>query len=189
MTPMYRVVTVTGTLAGLVLIAGCGGSSGSYGSGPSAANPAGTPTSAAAAPGSMFRTGQVSGLGTVLVDGRGRTVYVLSSGSRHNLPCEDSTGCTKAWPDVPLPAGLSAPAAGPGAHAALLGSKKANGETYPTYNGWLLYEFAGDSGPGDGNGDGIHSFGGTWHALSAAGSLTGQSTPATASPTKGSYQY
>ncbi len=43
--------------------------------------------------------------------------------------------------------------------------------TYPTYNKWLMYEFAGDSGPDQGHGEGIKSFGGTWYALDSSGNL------------------
>ena len=42
-------------------------------------------------------------------------------------------------------------------------------ETYPTYHGWLMYEYSGDSSPGDANGQGIKSFGGTWWVLDASG--------------------
>ena len=44
-----------------------------------------------------------------------------------------------------------------------------NGETYATYNGRLLYEYSGDSSPGDANGQGIKSFGGTWYVLDDSG--------------------
>ena len=51
------------------------------------------------------------------------------------------------------------------------GMKLSDGETYPTYHGWLMYEYSGDSGPGQSNGQGIKSFGGTWYALNASGDL------------------
>jgi len=120
----------------------------------------------------MFGTATVSGLGTVIVDAKGRTVYVLTADGKTNVPCEDSTGCTKVWPDLPFPSGVTGAAAGPGAQASMLGSMKlSDGETYPTYNGWLMYEFSGDSGPAQGHGEGIQSFGGTWYALNASGAL------------------
>jgi predicted lipoprotein with Yx(FWY)xxD motif len=148
-------------------LAACGSSSNK--------NVASSPTSAAgssstsSSPGAKFSAAKVSGLGTAVVDGRGRTVYVLTADGRTSLPCEDSTGCTKAWPDLSLPDGVHAAAAGSGLTASLLGTKLAQGETYPTYGGWLLYEFSGDSGPAQGHGEGIKSFGGTWYALSPSG--------------------
>jgi hypothetical protein len=68
-----------------------------------------------------------------------------------------------------LPDGVTSATAGAGVQASLLATMPANGETYPTYHGWLLYEFAGDSAAGQANGEGIHSFGGTWYALNASG--------------------
>jgi predicted lipoprotein with Yx(FWY)xxD motif len=131
----------------------------------------GTPSSAAGAnPGTMFKAANVSGLGTVLVDARGRTVYVLTSGNHTNVPCDDSSGCTKVWPDLPLPDGTAAATAGPGVQASLLGTmKSSDGETYPTYGQWLMYEYTGDSSSGQAHGQGIQSFGGTWYALSPSG--------------------
>jgi predicted lipoprotein with Yx(FWY)xxD motif len=145
------------------ILAGCGGGS---------SNP-GTSTSSpvsSANPATKFSTASVSGLGSVVVDGKGRTVYILTSGDHTNAPCTDASGCTKLWPDLPLPSGASAAEAGTGIEASLLGTKKlSDGETYPTYNGWLLYEYTGDSGPGQGTGQGIKSFGGTWYVLDASG--------------------
>jgi predicted lipoprotein with Yx(FWY)xxD motif len=132
-------------------------------------------------PGTSFSTSTITGLGTVLVDGSGKTVYLLTSGGKTNAPCDDANGCTKVWPDLPLPAGVTAATAGPGVQASLLGTMKlSDGETYPTYNGWLMYEFAQDTGPGQANGQGLHSFGGSWSAITPAGTPAGNpaGTPA-----------
>lgn len=153
-------------IAAAVILTGCGGSS----------NKAATTTGSSGSSSSVsaatkFSTASVSGVGKVLVDGKGRTVYILTSGGHTNVPCTDKSGCTKLWPDLPLPAGTSAAAAGTGLKPSLLGTKKlSDGETYPTYNGWLMYEYAGDPGPGQDKGQGIKSFGGTWYVLSASGS-------------------
>lgn len=147
------------------LAAGCGGGSSS----PATGTVAGAQESSST-PSTMFGTAKVSGLGTVLVDGSGKTVYILTSSSQKNVPCTDSSGCTKVWPDLPLPSGMSAAKAEMGAQASLLGTKKlSDGETYPTYNGWLVYEYTGDSSPGQANGQGIKSFGGIWYVLNASG--------------------
>lgn len=159
------VVGVVVLLTGLV--AGCGG-----GSAPSMQTTGGVAGAkqSSAAPSTMFSTAKVAGVGTVLVDGRGRTVYILTTGGLTNVPCTDSSGCTKLWPDLPLPSGTSAAKAGMGVRASLLGTKKlSDGQTYPTYSGWLVYEYTGDSGPGQTNGEGIKSFGGTWYVLSPSG--------------------
>jgi predicted lipoprotein with Yx(FWY)xxD motif len=157
-----KVLVVGGMLGVAGFLAGCGGGS----------KPATTTSSAGAAakPSTSFSTANVSGVGTVLVDGRGRTVYVLTADGHTNAPCTDASGCTKVWPDLPLPDGTAAAKAGTGIDASLLSTKKLEGETYPTYHGWLMYEYSGDSGPGQSNGQGIKSYGGTWYALKASGS-------------------
>ena len=155
-----------------VALAACGSSS----SGGTPVSSGGQPTSStssggSADPATKLSIANVSGLGNVVVDGRGRTVYVLTKPGMKNVPCTDGSGCTNLWPDLSLPDGVSKAKAGTGVSASLLGSKHANGEIYPTYNGWLVYEYAGDSGPGQGRGEGISSFGGTWYALDAAGNV------------------
>ena len=156
-------VLVGGSVVAVVaILAACGGGS----------NKPTTSTSssgASAKPGAKFSIASVSGLGNVVVDGKGRTVYILTSGGHTNVPCTDASGCTNLWPDLPLPSGMSAAKAGTGIDASLLGTKKLKDETYPTYNGWLMYEYTGDTGPGDAKGQGIKSFGGTWYALNGSG--------------------
>jgi predicted lipoprotein with Yx(FWY)xxD motif len=135
----------------------------------------------------MFSTANVSGLGTVLVDANGRTVYILTADDKTNVPCEDSTGCTKIWPDLPFPDGTTSTKAGAGAQASLLGAMKlSDGETYPTYKNWLLYEYSADTGPAQGHGEGISSFGGTWYALDASGNLVMPGAAGSAATTGGS---
>ncbi len=153
-------------VAAAAILAGCGGGSQK----PATSTSSSSSTANATNPATKFSTASVSGLGTVVVDGRGRTVYILTSGGHTNLPCTDASGCTKYWPALPLPGGVSAATSGTGIKASLLGAKKlSDGKTYPTYNGWLMYEYSGDSGPGQANGQGIKSFGGTWYVLDASG--------------------
>jgi predicted lipoprotein with Yx(FWY)xxD motif len=158
-----KVLVVGGMLGVAALLAGCGG--GSTTSAPTTSSPG-----SGAKPSTSFSTAKVSGVGTVVVDGRGRTVYILTADGKTNAPCTDASGCTKLWPDLPLPDGVASAKAGMGINASLLSTKKlSDGETYPTYHGWLMYEYTADSGPGQSNGQGITSFGGTWYALMASG--------------------
>jgi hypothetical protein len=70
----------------------------------------------------------------------------------------------------------------------MLASKKlSDGETYPTYNGWLMYEFKNDSGPGQAHGEGIKSFGGTWYALDSSGNLVMPGGTATTASSSSGY--
>ncbi|MGN6474965.1 MAG: hypothetical protein ACTHK4_15120 [Mycobacteriales bacterium] len=134
-----------------------------------------------------FSTANISGLGQVVVDGRGRTVYILTAPGKKNVACTDSSGCTAIWPDLPFPDGTSSANAGSGLKASLLGAKKSSdGETYPTYNGYFMYEYAADSGPGKANGEGIKSFGGTWYVLSPSGTPIKSAGGSSASSSSGS---
>lgn len=149
------------------LVAGCGGS---YGSPPATTGSGVASSHKTVQASARFSTANVSGLGKVLVDGKGRTVYILTKDGKTNVPCNDASGCTAVWPDLPLKGGAMEAKAGTGLTSSLLGTKKlSDGETYPTYNGWLMYEYTGDSGPSQANGEGITSFGGTWYVLSPSG--------------------
>src|SRR5205807_2442261 len=120
-------------------------------------------------------TASVPGMGTVLVNGSGRTLYLLTSEKGGTLTCTDDNGCTKVWPDTELPSGTTRPIAGSGIDASKLSTIKGpSGNLYITYAGWPLYTYSGDTGPGQAKGQGIVSFGGTWWTLTPAG------TPVTA---------
>jgi predicted lipoprotein with Yx(FWY)xxD motif len=157
-----KALLTTGGLALILVVAGCGGGS--------KAPTTTTATGGAKDPATSFSVANVSGIGKVVVDAHGQTVYILTSAAKKNVACTDASGCTAVWPDLPLPDGTSAATAGSGLDASLLSTMTlSDGETYPTYNGYLLYEYAGDSGPGEANGQGVQSFGGTWYVLDASG--------------------
>jgi hypothetical protein len=65
-----------------------------------------------------------------------------------------------------------------------------------TAGAWPLYTFAKDKAPGDVNGQGKKSFGGTWYAVSPSGmavKATANSAPASSAPATssagGGYKY
>jgi predicted lipoprotein with Yx(FWY)xxD motif len=127
--------------------------------------------SAHAAPGPpawQVRAGQVRGLGTIVTDGRGFTLYVYQPDNRGPSVC---TGlCAIQWPPLTLPHGVSRPVAGPGVNPALLGTtRRAGGAIQVTYNRWPLYLWQGDVTPGQATGqaDGM----GAWYVLSVSGSV------------------
>lgn len=79
----------------------------------------------------------VSGLGTVLVNGDGRTLYMLSSERGGKLTCTDDNGCTKVWPDTELPPGVTSGMAGSGVDSSKLATvRSSDGKLYLTYGGW-----------------------------------------------------
>jgi predicted lipoprotein with Yx(FWY)xxD motif len=106
-----------------------------------------------------------TGLGKVLVDSRGRTLYLFKRDSGGKSACTGA--CAAAWP--PLRAN-GKPAVGSGAKASLIATTtRSDGEPQVTYNGHPLYLFQGDHKPGDTNGQGSTAFGGRWYALSPGG--------------------
>ena len=105
-----------------------------------------------------------SGLGKILVDSQGRTLYLFQKDSGTTSTCAGA--CASDWP--PLMAN-GKPTAGSGASVSLLGASARSGQPQVTYNGHPLYLYEGDQKPGDTNGQGVTAFGAAWFALSAAG--------------------
>lgn len=101
-------------------------------------------------------------LGKVLVDARGRTLYLYTPDSKNTSVC--TGGCASAWPPL-LASGK--PKAAAGVKAKLLGlTMRADGTHQVTYNGHPLYFYAGDAKAGQTKGEDV---GGVWYVLNAAG--------------------
>ena len=106
-----------------------------------------------------------SGLGSVLTDGKGRTLYLFTRDSGTTSSC--TGGCTSVWPPV---TSSTAVQPGTGASASLLGTTSGSGgQMQVTYNGHPLYYYVGDTNPGDTNGEQLNQFGGLWYAVSPSG--------------------
>jgi predicted lipoprotein with Yx(FWY)xxD motif len=147
-----------------VAVAGCGG---------------GGSSSASSAPPATSSGHQATvniantGLGNILVNSQGRTLYLFGKDSGTTSACTGA--CAVNWP--PLRAN-GKPTLGSGANASLVGTiMRSDGKPQVTYNGHPLYLFKGDQQPGQTNGEGLTAFGGTWNALSASGNqVTGQTS-------------
>jgi predicted lipoprotein with Yx(FWY)xxD motif len=105
-------------------------------------------------------------LGTVLVDARGRTIYLFEKDRTKKSTC--SGQCARNWPPVTT---SGAPKAAGGAQSGKLGTtKRSDGTTQVTYNGHPLYLFVADQGkPGSTKGEGVKAFGAEWYVLGAGG--------------------
>jgi predicted lipoprotein with Yx(FWY)xxD motif len=147
--------------------AACGSSSPGTAAGSSSSSaPAGVSSAAAA----TISAKSVPGVGTVLVNGQGKTLYMLTSEKGGKITCTQANGCTQVWPETLLTRGARTATAGSGVQSSLLGTVKgASGSPEVTYNHWPLYTFSGDSGPGAAKGQGLTSFGGTWYVLNGSG--------------------
>lgn len=120
---------------------------------------------AATSPGSQVKTRKVSSLGTILVDGKGKSLYMFAKDKNGKSSC--SGACASFWPPY-LTTGK--PKAGTGAKQALLGTtKRSNGKLQVTYNHHPLYWFKLDTKAGQTKGENQDAFGGHWYAVSPKG--------------------
>jgi predicted lipoprotein with Yx(FWY)xxD motif len=111
---------------------------------------------------------------SIAVNSHGVAVYTLSDDTTKHMACTKSNGCFSAWPPVTVK-GHATKAAGV---KGKLGTFKRDGFTQVTLNGHPLYTFAGDGNrAGVANGNGLRSFGGTWHVVSV-GRASAASAPA-----------
>ena len=110
----------------------------------------------------------VPGLGKIITDGKGFTLYMYAPDHRGRSQC--SGFCAQQWPPLLLPRGVTRPQAGSGVRAPLLGTvRRANGERQVTYGGWPLYLWIGDDSPGQATGQADDM--GLWYALSISGAV------------------
>ena len=153
-------IVAAGLVALAIGVAGCGSSGGGYGGSSSSASTSAPP--AGSGPSVKLAS---TGLGKVLVDSQGRTLYLFEADKGPMSKCDGS--CATIWP--PLKA-TGKPTAGAGLAAAKLGtSKRSDGTSEVTYNGHPLYTYAGDTAAGQTSGQGLDDYGAEWYALSARG--------------------
>ena len=160
-------------VAGALALAACGGSSTSSSSGAAAAPGYGGGTAGASngsTAASVVST-KTSSLGTFLVDGQGRTLYLWDADHGPRSTC--TAACAQAWPPLTTTA---APEASGAVKSSLLGTAtRADGSREVTYAGHPLYTYAGDTRPGQVTGEGSNSFGAPWWTVTTAGrALQGQ---------------
>jgi predicted lipoprotein with Yx(FWY)xxD motif len=159
-------VLVLGVVA--VLLGACGGSS-SKDNGPGSS---GGQSSPKVKPGGVavltVNTDDVQGIGTVLVDARGFTLYHLDGDSASDIQCTGD--CTSTWP--PLLLTTQGPTGGVQVTGTLDTVSRPDGGEQVTYEGELLYTYSGDTKPGEATGDGV---GGVWHAATPDDSGSGGS--------------
>ena len=121
-------------------------------------------------------------LGPVLVDAKGRTLYLFES-DRPNVSTLSAAG-RAIWP--PFTA-KSKPAAMGAANAALIGTIPGSGQV--TYDGHPLYYYVGDQQPGQTTGQGLNQFGARWYVLSATGSPITSRAASTSRSSGSTYGY
>jgi predicted lipoprotein with Yx(FWY)xxD motif len=157
-----------------IALAGCGSSNNSSDSSSTAATNA--------ASGGTVSVQSVSGMGDVLVDSQGNTLYTNDQDSGSKVAC--SGQCTSIWPPLAAPSS-GKPTSNDSSVQPMLGVVQLpDGSSQVTFDGKPLYMFVQDSA-GQATGDGVtDSFGGTsftWTAASPGGGTGGSTTGATSS--------
>jgi predicted lipoprotein with Yx(FWY)xxD motif len=110
-----------------------------------------------------------SRFGKIIVDGRGRTLYLFEKDRRGHSACSGT--CATYWPPL-LTTGK--PVAGTGTKKSLLGTiRRSNGKKQVTYGGHPLYRYIQDKKPGQITGQDSHFFGAAWYVVSPAGKKIG----------------
>ncbi len=157
-------IAIAAPLAAVLIAAGCGSSA--SGSAYSARAYGSAPVASARSATAATRVGVASSrLGRIIVDGKGRTLYLFEKDKRGRSACYGQ--CATYWPPL-LTHGK--PVARAGAKQFLLGTtRRGNGSQQVTYAGHPLYRFALDTKPGQTKGEGLNDFGAGWDVLSPAG--------------------
>lgn len=192
---MKRSYLAIGALAliAAMLIAGCGGGSSSTEATTEASEPAAAETEAPAEEGrygeeagakpaseaepeaegeaTPVSLGEASGVGKVLVDAEGMTLYYFEKDQKGSGKSKCEGACAEAWPPLTTE---GEPEAMKGVTAGMLGTiEREDGSTQVTYAGWPLYTFVGDQKPGEDNGTDSKAFGASWYPLHSNGQKAG----------------
>ena len=110
-----------------------------------------------------------TGLGTIVVDGHGRTLYAYDEDQRGTAHSACVAGCLGLWP----PADVKGKVTVRGVTGKVGTIAAPGGGRQLTLNGWPLYYYAGDDGPHQTNGQGVDS---SWWVLTPRGAkVTGAS--------------
>jgi predicted lipoprotein with Yx(FWY)xxD motif len=168
------------------LIAACGSSA-------SPSTSASTPSSGGASASTSQQTGSSASTmitthstskGTVLANAQGQTIYwfVIDTATKSN--CNGS--CATYWPPV---IGTPAAAAGQTLPQGFGTITRSDGSKQATYNGRPLYTYAGDSAPGQVNGNGKNLSGGLWWAMTPSGAKLAAAASSSSSSSGGGYGY
>ncbi|ORA50975.1 hypothetical protein BST21_02145 [Mycolicibacterium celeriflavum] len=105
------------------------------------------------------------GLGEIIVDSSGRTLYAFSADSANEPTCYGE--CADTWLPV---LSDSDPAGGTGINVAAARTvPRRDGGDQVTYKEIPLYRYAGDKTDRDAKGQGLDMFGGEWHVLTKNG--------------------
>ena len=170
-----RIAALLGIAAFALAAAGCSTSAGGSSGSSAPTTPAASPAAPATGP---AINAHATSLGTILVDGAGRTVHEFANDASGTSACTGA--CASNWPPVAAPSPL--PMSLPGVTGQLGAITRQDGSSQLTVAGHPLYTFVGDTAPGQTNGQGKVLDGGLWSVASAAGAPIANANPAGATP-------
>lgn len=131
-----------------------------------AITPAGEKAGAASRPAAQttLGTADIGGLGPVLTDQAGHTLYLFTGDSRGSGKSTCDGACARTWPPL-LVGGRTTVAED--IDTGLVGQiGRADGSKQVTVGGWPVYTYAKDGAPGEATG---HGAGNTWYAMEPNG--------------------
>ncbi|MFI5882923.1 hypothetical protein [Streptomyces sp. NPDC051554] len=169
MIPRRIVLSLVAGLASTLLLGACNSSdsAGSGGADTVAASAPTSPAPAASTPGATATAFTVSartveGVGTVVTDTNGMTLYRYDKDESNPSKWTCKGACVKTWIPVIVPESVQTSGVG----RSLLGTVHRDGEPQLTLAGWPLYRYIGDTAAGQANGQGKD---GAWHAVAPTG--------------------
>lgn len=110
--------------------------------------------------------GTIAGIGEVLVDGQGRTLYLFEPDEATQVTC--TGGCADKWPPLVAMEGAE-PEVGGSVDAAVVSTVADEvGAEVLTFEDWPLYRYTSDE-VGEASGTGKDQNGGVWWALTPSG--------------------
>jgi predicted lipoprotein with Yx(FWY)xxD motif len=106
---------------------------------------------------------ELPGVGDVLTDANGWTLYKVEGDVEGQSDCPEEDGCTKVWPPLIVVGTLQR---APEVAGQLTTRTRRDNTRQVVYNGWPLYRYSEDEAPGDSNGDRVRDEWGFWSAVS-----------------------
>ena len=173
---MRKLLTVAGLAAAVLAVAACASSSSST----SSAAPNSAPAAGASSGNTV--TERTIGGTQVLTNSAGLTLYWFVPDTSTTSKCTGS--CATYWPPLKGPV-----TAGSGVTGTLSVITRPDGTMQATYDGHPLYTYAGDSAPGQNNGNGKNLSGGVWHEVTVSGTAPAGGTSTSTSTGGGGYGY
>lgn len=135
--------------------------------GTKAGAPAAETTDAPAGENTKISAGEIAGIGPILTDQNGRTLYLFQKDTKKPSKSNCEGACATTWPPVLLKGDIQLE----GVDKNIVGSvKRADGSDQVTVGGWPVYTYSKDTAPGQANGQGV---GGTWFTIESRGCKSG----------------